>query len=63
MSEATITLLPSGWTVPAPADTTILHAAEVVILPGASHYDEVSAGSHAWPLVLQAIESALKPGR
>jgi acetyl esterase/lipase len=38
-------------------------AAEVVILPGASHYDEVSAGSHAWPLVLQAIESALKPGR
>jgi acetyl esterase/lipase len=37
--------------------------AEVVILPGASHYDEVSAHSHAWPLVLQAIESALKPNR
>jgi acetyl esterase/lipase len=35
--------------------------AEVVILPGASHYDEVAASSHAWPLVLQAIESALKP--
>jgi acetyl esterase/lipase len=35
-------------------------AAEVVILPGASHYDEVAASSHAWPLVLQAIESALK---
>jgi acetyl esterase/lipase len=35
-------------------------AAEVVILPGASHYDEVAASSHSWPLVLQAIESALK---
>ena len=35
-------------------------AAEVVILPGASHYDEVSATSASWPLVLQAIESALK---
>jgi acetyl esterase/lipase len=35
-------------------------AAEVVILPGASHYDEVSAGSASWPLVLGAIESALK---
>lgn len=35
-------------------------AAEVVILPGASHYDEVAASSHAWPQVLQAIESALK---
>jgi acetyl esterase/lipase len=34
-------------------------AAEVVILPGASHYDEVAASSHAWPLVLRAIESAL----
>jgi acetyl esterase/lipase len=34
-------------------------AAEVVILPNASHYDEVSAGSHAWPRVLRAIESAL----
>jgi acetyl esterase/lipase len=35
-------------------------AAEVVILPGASHYDEVAASSPSWPLVLQAIESALK---
>lgn len=35
-------------------------AAEVVILPGASHYDEVAATSASWPLVLQAIESALK---
>lgn len=35
--------------------------AEVVILPGASHYDEVAASSHSWPLVMQAIESALKP--
>jgi hypothetical protein len=31
-----------------------------VILPGASHYDEVSAGSASWPLVLGAIESALR---
>jgi acetyl esterase/lipase len=38
-------------------------AAEVVILPGASHYDEVAASSHAWPQVLQAIESALKQAR
>jgi acetyl esterase/lipase len=37
-------------------------AAEVVILPGASHYDEVAASSASWPLVLEAIESALKPG-
>jgi acetyl esterase/lipase len=34
--------------------------AEVVILPGASHYDEVAASSPSWPLVLQAIESALQ---
>jgi acetyl esterase/lipase len=34
-------------------------AAEVVILPGASHYDEVAASSPSWPLVLEAIESAL----
>ncbi|MBD8532127.1 alpha/beta hydrolase [Massilia sp. CFBP 13647] len=33
--------------------------AEVVILPGASHYDEVAATSPAWPLVLAAIERAL----
>jgi acetyl esterase/lipase len=36
-------------------------AAEVVILPGASHYDEVAASSHAWPRVVKAIEAALKP--
>jgi acetyl esterase/lipase len=33
--------------------------AEVVILPGASHYDEVAATSGAWPRVLRAIEAAL----
>jgi len=30
-----------------------------VILPGASHYDEVAASSPSWPLVLAAIERAL----
>jgi acetyl esterase/lipase len=35
-------------------------AAEVVILPGASHYDEVAATSEAWPAVLAVIENALK---
>jgi len=35
--------------------------AEVVILPGASHYDEVAASSASWPQVTQAIEKALKP--
>jgi acetyl esterase/lipase len=34
-------------------------AADVVILPGASHYDEVAATSSAWPRVLRAIETAL----
>jgi acetyl esterase/lipase len=34
-------------------------AAEVVILPDASHYDEVAATSPAWPRVLRAIETAL----
>ncbi len=34
-------------------------AAEVVILPGASHYDEVAASSPAWPQVLGVIERAL----
>ena len=34
-------------------------SAEVVILPGASHYDEVAATSPAWPLVADAIERAL----
>ncbi|MFN3791233.1 alpha/beta hydrolase [Massilia sp.] len=33
--------------------------AEVVILPGASHYDEVAATSHAWPQVAEVIERAL----
>lgn len=36
-------------------------AAEVVILPGASHYDEVAATSPSWPLVLREIETALQP--
>jgi acetyl esterase/lipase len=35
-------------------------AAEVVILPGASHYDEVAASSQAWPTVLAIIENALQ---
>ena len=34
-------------------------AAEVVILPDASHYDEVAATSPAWPHVLRVIEQAL----
>lgn len=33
--------------------------AEVVILPEASHYDEVAATSPAWPQVLNVIERAL----
>jgi len=33
--------------------------AEVVILPQASHYDEVATGSPAWPTVLGVIEGAL----
>lgn len=33
--------------------------AEVVILPGASHYDEVATTSPAWPRVLEVIERAL----
>jgi acetyl esterase/lipase len=40
--------------------------AEVVILPGASHYDEVAPTSPSWPLVLGQIEKALespKPAR
>lgn len=37
--------------------------AEVVILPEASHYDEVAATSPAWPQVLRVIETALdRPG-
>lgn len=34
--------------------------AEVVILPDASHYDEVAASSPAWPRVLEVIERALE---
>jgi acetyl esterase/lipase len=34
--------------------------AEVIIVPGASHYDEVAAGSPAWPALLQTIETALQ---
>ncbi|MGF6275669.1 acetyl esterase/lipase [Massilia sp. UYP11] len=34
-------------------------AAEVVILPQASHYDEVATTSPAWPQVLRVIEQAL----
>jgi len=33
--------------------------AEVVILPGASHYDEIAASSPAWALVLAPIRRAL----
>ncbi len=33
--------------------------AEVLILPGASHYDEIAASSPAWPLILPVIEQAL----
>ncbi len=33
--------------------------AEVVILPNASHYDEIAASSPAWSLILPAIEKAL----
>ena len=34
--------------------------AEVVILPGASHYDEIAASSPAWKLVLPVIRAALE---
>jgi len=34
--------------------------AEVLILPGASHYDEISAGSPAWQMVLPVIKEMLK---
>ena len=41
--------------------------AEVLILPGASHYDEVAATSPAWRLILPSIRAALgmppAPGR
>jgi acetyl esterase/lipase len=34
-------------------------AAEVVVLPGGSHYDEVAATSPSWPMVLGQIRKAL----
>jgi acetyl esterase/lipase len=34
-------------------------SAEVLILPNASHYDEIAASSPAWKLILPAIERAL----
>jgi len=37
--------------------------AEVVILPGASHYDEVATGSAAWTTVLHTIEAGLRTGK
>jgi acetyl esterase/lipase len=33
--------------------------AEVLILPNASHYDEIAATSPAWKLILPVIERAL----
>ncbi|WP_229505344.1 alpha/beta hydrolase family protein [Massilia mucilaginosa] len=33
--------------------------AEVLILPGASHYDEIAASSPSWKLILPVIENAL----
>ncbi|QBE67190.1 alpha/beta hydrolase [Pseudoduganella lutea] len=35
-------------------------AAEVIVLPGASHYDEVAPNSPCWPLVERAILGALE---
>ncbi|MCE3605673.1 alpha/beta hydrolase [Massilia sp. P8910] len=37
--------------------------AEVVILPGASHFDEIAASSPAWKLILPLIENALGMAR
>jgi acetyl esterase/lipase len=37
--------------------------ADVVILPGASHYDEVATSSPAWRTVLDIIEQALQTGK
>jgi acetyl esterase/lipase len=33
--------------------------ADVIVLPGASHYDEIAASSASWPLVLGAVREAL----
>ncbi len=35
---------------------------ETIVVPGASHFDEVAPGSPAWPTVLRAIRSALSTG-
>ncbi|QYF93651.1 alpha/beta hydrolase [Massilia sp. PAMC28688] len=37
--------------------------ARVVILPGASHYDEIAATSPSWKLILPVIEQALRLSR
>jgi acetyl esterase/lipase len=37
--------------------------ADVVILPGASHYDEVATSSPAWSTVLGVIEQAVQTGK
>jgi acetyl esterase/lipase len=34
-------------------------SAEVIVLPGGSHYDEVAASSPSWPIVNRAIRQAL----
>lgn len=34
--------------------------AQVVIVPHATHYDEVASSSHAWPTILQVIRQALQ---
>ncbi|MTV37591.1 alpha/beta fold hydrolase [Duganella radicis] len=36
-------------------------AAEVLVLPGASHYDEVALASPSWPLIAARIRDALTP--
>ena len=39
-------------------------SAEVLVLPGGSHYDEVAASSPSWPLILTQVRKALGiPGR
>ena len=38
-------------------------SAQVIILPNASHYDEIAASSPAWKLILPVIEQALGMGR
>lgn len=38
-------------------------SADVLILPNASHYDEIAASSPAWKLILPVIEKALAVGK